>query len=98
MKIKPKEILVDLPSYFSFKDYHEIPLFAQNLNKIMHGKTKVKYEELGMCDKEYVGIFYLERNKEYNEFRSFVKNNILNNEYKDFIEDDEEPINPDLLP
>ena len=67
MKIKPKEIFVNLPIVLA--DYHDIPAFASNINSIIHGKVKVKYEELGMLGSTYVAIFYLYRNDEYKELR-----------------------------
>lgn len=70
MKIKPKEIFVNLPIVLTdFADYHDIPAFASNINAIIHGKVKVKYEELGMLGPNYVAIFYLYRNGEYQELR-----------------------------
>lgn len=73
MNIKPKNILVNLPIVLMFKDYHEIKEFALTINTIIHGKVKVKTEELGLLGKEYVGLFYLQRNEEYEELRkSFV--------------------------
>ncbi len=86
MKIKPKDISVSLPAYFLFDNQNEIALFARDVNRIMHGYTKVKYEELGMFSGQYVGIFYLSRDKEYMEYRSFVKNNVLDPEYHDIPE------------
>lgn len=73
MKIKPKSILVDLPIVLMFQDYHEIKQFALTINTIIHGKVKVKTEELGLLGKKYVGLFYLQRNEEYDKLRkSFI--------------------------
>jgi hypothetical protein len=83
MKIKPKEIKVVLPAFYLFDDEQEIVAFARDVNRIMHGYTRIKCESMGMAGNQYVGLFYLERDKEYNEFRAFVKNNILNEEYRD---------------
>lgn len=69
MQPKPKEILVNLPVVLLFPDYHEIPLFASTVNQIIHGKVKVKYEELGQLGGQYVGLFYLQRNQESQEMR-----------------------------
>lgn len=80
MKIKPKEILVNLHIALTFKDYHEIPIFAANINSIIHGKTKIKCEEVGIVDGQYIGIFYLQRNDEYHELRK---------SFLDFIEENE---------
>lgn len=74
MKVKPKEILVNLPVVLLFRDYHEIPRFASDVNQIIHGKVKIKYEELGCLGGQYVGLFYLQRNQESQEMRdSFIK-------------------------
>lgn len=74
MKVKPKEIMVNLPIVLMFRDYHEIPQFAEQINTIINGKIKVKCEELGCLGGQYVGIFYLNRHDEYDELReSFVE-------------------------
>lgn len=74
MKIKPKEVLLNLPIVLMFKDYHEIPTFASNVNQVLHGKIRIKYEELGLLGGQYVGLFYLQRNDEFDELRaSFVQ-------------------------
>jgi hypothetical protein len=74
MKVKPKSLLVNLPIVLTFPDYHDIPRFAADINSIVHGKVKVKCEELGLLGSEYVGIFYLQRNPEYQELRQeFMK-------------------------
>lgn len=74
MKVKPKEVLLNLPTVIMFADYHEIPSFASNINQVLHGKVKVKYEELGQLGGQYVGLFYLQRNDEFDELRtSFVQ-------------------------
>lgn len=76
MKVKPKEIFVNLPIVLLFQDYHEIALFASNVNRIVHGKVKVKYEELGVLGGQYVGIFYMQRNDEYQQIRDEFVNMI----------------------
>jgi hypothetical protein len=76
MKIKPKEIFVNLPIVLLFQDYHEIPSFAANVNRIIHGKVKMKYEELGLLNGQYVGIFYIQRNDEYHQIRNEFVNMI----------------------
>lgn len=70
MKVKPKEVLLNLPITIMFTDYHEIPAFAANINQVLHGKVRVKYEELGNLGGQYVGIFYLQRNDEFTELRN----------------------------
>lgn len=70
MHVKPKEIFVNLPIALTFKDYHEIPAFAATINSIIHGKVKVKCEEVGIVGGQYIGIFYLQRNGEYQDLRN----------------------------
>lgn len=70
MNVKPKEVLVNLPIVLMFTDYHEIANFASNVNQIIHGKVKVKYNELGLLAGKYVAIFYLQRNDEFQDLRS----------------------------
>lgn len=69
MKVKPKEVLLNLPIVLMFRDYHQIPEFASNINQLVHGKVKIKYEELGVLGGEYVGLFYIQRNDEFTEIR-----------------------------
>jgi hypothetical protein len=69
MKVKPKEIFVNLPIVLMFDDQDEIASFAANVNQIIHGKIHVKYEELGMIGGQYTGLFYLQRNDESAELR-----------------------------
>jgi len=76
MKFKPKDIKVNLPTVLMFQDYHEIPIFAETINSIIHGKVKVKCEELGILGGRYVGIFYLQRNNESQRLRDEFMNAI----------------------
>jgi len=69
MNIKPKDIKVNLPIVLGFEDYQEIPAFAAAINTIIHGKVKVKCEDLGMLGWQHMGIFYLQRNLEFTELR-----------------------------
>lgn len=73
MKVKPKEVLLNLPITLMFRDYHEIPAFAENINQLIHGKVKIKCEELGCLGGQYVGLFYLQRNDEFTEMRRTFK-------------------------
>lgn len=86
MKIKPKEIFVNLPIVLTFADQEEIPKFAANINTIVHGKVKVKYEELGFLGEQCVGIFYLQRNLEFSELRNQFMEMIENEEINQNIE------------
>lgn len=93
MHVKPKEILVNIPVVLMFNDYHEIPAFAASLNGIIHGKVKLKYEELGILGKQYVGLFYFQRNDEYHKLRnSFLE--LLEHEE---IKSSSPPLNSDLF-
>lgn len=80
MRVKPKEILVNLPIVLTFTDCHEIPEFAANINTLIYGKVKVKYEELGELGGQYIGLFYINRNDEFSELRA---------EFKEMIEAEE---------
>lgn len=82
MKVKPKDVLLNLPTVIMFGDYHEIPNFASNINQVLHGKVKVKYEELGMLAGQYVGLFYLQRNDEFDDLRDTFKQMIEREEMK----------------
>jgi hypothetical protein len=73
MKVKPKKALLDLPIYVLFNSSEEIPQFAANINTILHGKQKLKYEELGKHDGQFIGLFYIDRHDEYFELRDFVQ-------------------------
>lgn len=74
MKVKPKEVLVNLPVALLFDEPWEIISFAANINTILHGKVKLKVEELGSLGGRHVGLFYLDRNAEYHEIRDeFVR-------------------------
>jgi hypothetical protein len=69
MKVKPKEIFVNLPMVLMFSTHDEIAQLAANINQIIFGKVKVKCEELGVLGNQHVGIFYLQRNDEFTELR-----------------------------
>lgn len=64
MKVKPKEVLVNLPVALLFDEPWEIASFAANINAILHGKVRLKVEELGVLGGRHVGLFYLQRNDE----------------------------------
>lgn len=69
MKVKPKEVLLNLPIVLMFDNEYKIPEFAANINQLVHGKVKVKYEDLGMLGEQSVGLFYLQRNDEFTQLR-----------------------------
>ena len=69
MKVKPKEVLLNLPIVLMFDDSDKVAEFASNINTLIHGKVKVKVEELGTLGGQFVGMFYLQRNGEFTELR-----------------------------
>jgi hypothetical protein len=69
MKFKPKDIQVNLPVVLTFDDEDEIVEMAAAFNTFVHGKVKMKYETLGQLDGRYVGLFYIQRNKESQQLR-----------------------------
>ena len=66
-KIKPKSVLLNLPSILSFQDYHEIRNMEDNFNELTVGRTRIKSEELGFYDGSYQAIFYLKKDKDYKQ-------------------------------
>ena len=74
MKVKPKEVLVNLPVALLFDEPWEVASFAANINQILHGKVRLKAEELGTLGGRHVGLFYLQRNNESQEIHDeFVR-------------------------
>ena len=69
MKVKPKEILVNLPTVLLFDIEDKAADFASNINTIIHGKVHVKYDVLGALGGQIVVIFYLQRNDEFHSLR-----------------------------
>lgn len=84
MKVKPKEVLLNIPIVLMFDDYHQIPSFATNVNQLIHGKVKIKYEEVGCLGGQYVGLFYIIRNDEFKELRQSFKD-LINKEETEII-------------
>lgn len=80
MNIKPKELIVNLPIVLMFDNSDDISVMVQNINKIIHGKLRLKYDELGLLGAQYVGLFYLYRDQEYHSLR---------NEFKEMIDKEE---------
>jgi hypothetical protein len=74
MKIKPKEVMVNLPIVLLFMCEDDIPELCSNFNTFLHGKVKLKYEVLGTLNGQFVGLFYLQRNNESQQLRDeFVR-------------------------
>lgn len=94
MKAKPKDIQVNLPAAHLFNNEEEMAVFASTINTIIHGKVKVKYEELGQLGGQYVGLFYLQRNKESQELRDDFM--VLINQEEMMLVDMERVISEDL--
>lgn len=67
MKVKPKEVLLNLPIVLLFEEVDEISSFASNINTVVHGKVKLKVEELGTLGGRFVALFYMQRNNESQE-------------------------------
>ena len=85
MNIKPKNIFVNLPIALPFKDYHEISQFASTINTIIHREIKIKCEEIGCVNWQYIGIFYFQKNYEYQTLRnSFLHSDIKGLQEKEF--------------
>lgn len=80
MKVKPKEVMINVPVALTFADVNQIPEFAANINTLIHGKVKIKYEELGSLGGQFIGLFYINRNDEFTELRA---------EFREMIEAEE---------
>ena len=79
MKVKPKEVLVNLPTVLTFTHEGEDAALAAGFNTFLHGKVRLKYETLGTLGGQHVSIFYLQRNNEFQELRdSFME--VINQE------------------
>jgi hypothetical protein len=96
MRVKPKEIFVNLPVVLLFDTEDEIAQLASGFNTFLHGKSRLKYETLGMLNKQFVGMFYLQRNGEFSLLREEFMRMIEEEEYDYFIaiEDNEEENTP----
>jgi hypothetical protein len=80
MKFKPKEILVNLPAVHMFNDEEKVAEFAANINTIIHGKVKIKYEVLGFLGGQMAALFYVQRNHESQQLRDEFTQLIENEE------------------
>lgn len=69
MKVKPKEVFVNLPMVLLFNTEDEIPQLASGFNTFLHGKVRLKYEVVGELNGQFVGLFYLQRNDESQQLR-----------------------------
>lgn len=83
MKIKPKEVFLNLPIVLTFESEQELPAFASAVNTVLHGKVRLKYDDLGKLGEKIIGLFYLQRNDEYHslreEFRQMIELEEMNN-------------------
>lgn len=96
MKVKPKEVMVNLPIALLFASEEEVGSFATNINTIIHGKVRVKTDVVGNLGDKIVAIFYLQRNDEYSQIRDEFVRLIEGEEYA--YEDDPYPEeNPDAV-
>ena len=65
---------MNLPVALLFDSTEEVVAFAANINAILHGKVRLKAEELGALGGKHVGLFYLQRNIESQEIHDeFVR-------------------------
>lgn len=72
-KVKPKEVMVNVPSVHLFTHEGEDAVLAAAFNTFINGKVHLKYEALGTLGGQYVSIFYLQRNNEFSELRQRFK-------------------------
>lgn len=70
MKVKPKEVLVNIPVVYTLPDENDNAMLASNFNTFLHGKVRLKYDYLGKLGDQYVSIFYFHRNDEFHELRN----------------------------
>lgn len=87
MKVKPKEILINVPVVLMFNSEDEAANFASSINTVIHGKVKLKYDYLGRLGNQEAIIFYLQRNDEYHQIR---------NEFINLIEQEEMNIQSEI--
>ncbi len=89
MKVKPKEVLLNLPVALLFDEPWEIASFAANINQILHGKVRLKAEELGTLGGRFVGLFYLQRNDEsqqiHDEFMRLIEEEEVQQHDQSFV-------------
>lgn len=85
MKVKPKQLIVNIPIVLGFASPDQIPEFASNINTIINGKVKVKCEDLGLLGDQYMGLFYLQRNNEYQDLRKEFIEMIEQEEQENYI-------------
>ena len=95
MKVKPKEVLLNLPVALLFDEPWEIASFAANINTILHGKVRLKAEELGALGGRFVGLFYLQRNSEsqqiHDEFIRLIEQEEIEGHDNSFVPSSEIP-------
>jgi hypothetical protein len=73
MKVKPKEVFLNVPVCLTFKTEDEAAKFAADINSLINGKVKLKYDILGTLTNNIVSIFYFQRNDEFFHLReSFI--------------------------
>lgn len=67
---------LELPAIIRVDDYHEFDYIIDYLKQL--GAKRIKYEELGCEGRDYIGIFYSSKDKDY---KKLVK------EYEHLLED-----------
>jgi hypothetical protein len=90
MKVKPKSVMLNLPIVLMFNDSGDIPMFAEQINTIINGKIKLKYDVLGELNNQWVVIYYLNRHDEYTELKQSFREMIELEE----IEANNRPVGP----
>lgn len=80
MKVKPKEIFVNLPTVLLLESEDKAGEISSNVNAFIHGKVHMKYDVLGVLGGQTVVIFYLQRNDEFHSLR---------NQFMDLIDHEE---------
>ena len=59
--IDPSGLWVSLPMAIAFYDSHEIKSMAELLTTLGDKGSKVKWEEIGFRDGQYIGLFYFSK-------------------------------------
>ena len=80
MKVKPKQIPLIVPTVAQFDKSDDAIKFAETLNHMVHGKSKMKMEHLGSLAGKEMFLFYFARNAGCQAVR---------NEFKQLIEQEE---------
>ena len=83
MKIKAKQIPLIVPTVIPFDDIFHTTHFAETLNQMIHGKSKIKFEILGKLNYKVMVLFYFTRNSEFHSVKKEFKELIEREEVSD---------------